>query len=145
MPGLLALDVGDRRIGMAASEWADLVTPIGVIPRGPGELEAIRRHVEERFIEKVVVGLPISLNDTIGPQAKKTLQFIERLKAVVTVPVETYDERFTTRDAEEKLLSLDVSRTRRRQTVDAQAAAEILKGYLADRAERNPEIERPLP
>ncbi len=135
MAGILALDVGDRRIGVAVSEWSDIVSPLGVIPRGPDELEAVRRHVEDRDLGLVVVGLPISLNDTVGPQAKKVLRFVERLRAALPVPVETYDERFTTHEAEALLLETGASRARRRQNIDAMAAAQILQGYLAARSE----------
>ena len=138
MPGYLALDVGDKRIGVAVSEWSDIVVPLGLIPRGPNEMEEVKRHVEERFIERIIVGLPVSLNDTLGPQAKKVLKFIERLRHVVKVPVETLDERFSTLEAEELLLQADVSRARRRQSIDAMAAAQILKSYLASKKEQPP-------
>lgn len=136
MPGLIGLDVGDRRIGVAVSEWADLVTPLDVIPRGPGEIDTIRRIVEERFIDRIVVGLPLSLDDSVGPQAKKVLRFVERLKAEVRLPVETHDERFSTHEAESLLLEADVSRARRRRSVDAFAAMQILRSYLAAQAEQ---------
>lgn len=131
MPAYLALDVGEKRIGVAVSEWGDLVVPLGMIPRGPDDLAQIRRHVEERMIDRIIVGLPVSLNDTLGPQAQKVLKFVEELKQAVKTPVETYDERFTTHEAEELLLSADVSRARRRQSIDAMAATQILKGYLS--------------
>ncbi|MBW3621877.1 MAG: Holliday junction resolvase RuvX [Armatimonadetes bacterium] len=137
MPGLLALDVGEKRIGVAVNEWGDLVVPLGVIPRGPNDLEEIRRHVTERFIDRIIVGLPISLDDTLGTQAQKVLKFVERLKAVVSVPIETYDERFSTHEAEQMMIEADVSRQRRRQSIDALAAAQILKGYLSTQAERS--------
>jgi len=135
VPGLLALDVGEKRIGVAVAEWSDLVVPVGVIPRGRGDIEAIRRHVEDRSIERIVVGLPISLDDTIGTQAKRVLRFVGRLREAVAVPVETYDERFTTHEAESLLLEADVSRARRRRSIDALAAVQILKGYLSTRSE----------
>ena len=131
MSRILALDVGDRRIGVAACEWSDLVTPVGVIARGTGDLEAIAREVGDRSIDLIVVGLPISLDDTIGTQARATLKFIERLKRVVKIPIETVDERFTSVDAEAKLVGMDVTRAKRRRTLDAHAAAEILNGYLS--------------
>lgn len=136
MPGLLALDVGDKRVGVAVSEWGDLVVPLGVVQRGPREFEEIKRHVEERFIDRIIVGLPVSLNDTLGPQAKKVLAFVEGLREVVKIPIVTYDERFSTQEAEDLLLSADVSRARRRQSIDAMAAAQILKGYLSSQAEQ---------
>jgi putative Holliday junction resolvase len=133
---VLALDVGDKRIGVAVNEWADIVTPLDVILRGPNDMGAIQKHIDERWIDKVVVGLPISLDDTLGTQAKKVLAFIERLRAAVKIPVETYDERFSTHDAESLLIEADVSRAKRRQTIDAMAAAQILQGYLRAQCEK---------
>jgi putative Holliday junction resolvase len=144
LPGVLALDVGEKRIGVAVSEWADIVTPLGMVPRGPNELEAIQKHVEERLIDKIVVGLPISLDDTIGTQAKKVLAFIERLKAAVRVPIETFDERFSTHEAEALLLEADVSRAKRRQSIDELAAAQILQGYLRAQKEGSMQDRSPV-
>ena len=137
MPAYLALDVGEKRIGVAVSEWGDLVVPLGVIQRGPRELEEIRRHIEERSIERIIVGLPVSLDDTIGTQAKKVLKFVNLLRQNLNLFIETHDERFSTHEAEALLLSADVSRARRRQSIDAMAAVQILKGYLSAQAERN--------
>lgn len=141
MPGFLALDVGDRRIGLAVAEWGDLVIPLGVVARGPSDIDAIKKHIDERFIDRVIVGLPVSLDDSIGTQAQKVLKFIEQLRAAIKIPIETYDERFTTQEAEELLLSADVSRSRRRQSIDAMAAAQILKGYLSSRTNLKDESE----
>lgn len=128
---ILALDVGDRRIGLAINEWADVVVPLTVIQRDGGEIEAIRRLVEERGVEKIVVGLPLREDGTLSEQAQKILRFIVLLQKNLPVPIETVDERYTTIEAERFLIEVDVSRARRRRVTDKLSAVFILKTYLS--------------
>lgn len=130
---VLALDVGEKRIGVAVTEWGGIVTPLAVLDARAGAVEAIRRIVEERDLQRIVVGLPVSLDDSLGPQAQKVLSFIRKLEEQVSVPIVTVDERFTSVDAEERLIDADVSRAKRRATLDRHAAAEILASYLRSR------------
>jgi putative holliday junction resolvase len=127
---LLALDIGDKRIGVAASELPGFVMPVGVVHRGPGEMEALRRMALERDIERIIVGLPTGREGEIGPQAQRTLEFIERLKNALNLTIETWDESFTTAEAEEMLISAGTSRARRRKAIDATAAVILLRSYL---------------
>lgn len=127
---LVGLDVGDRRIGVAASELPGVVVPIGVVQRGPNELEVVRRIVAEREIDRVIVGLPTGRKGEVGPQAQRVLEFVERLRAAVCVPVETWDESLSTLEAEEALIAANVSRARRHRLIDAEAAAVILRSYV---------------
>lgn len=100
-----------------------------------GDLEAISRLVATHEAAEVVVGLPRNLRGTLGPQAQKVLAFVEALKAWLSVPVVTWDERFTTQEAERVLLEADMSRAKRKLVVDRIAASLILQGYLASRAQ----------
>ena len=127
---ILGLDVGSRRIGVAVSEVADVVVPVCVINRGPREMEQIAAMVREREIELVVVGLPTGRNGEIGPQARTVLEFVEALRGVLNIPVETWDESFTTAEAEELLIEADLSRAKRRRILDAAAAVVLLQSYL---------------
>jgi putative Holliday junction resolvase len=127
---VLGLDVGSRRIGVAVSEVADVVVPVCVINRGPREMEQIAAMVRERDIELVVVGLPTGRNGEIGPQARAVLEFVEALRSVLKIPVETWDESFTTAEAEELLIEADLSRAKRRRILDAAAAVILLQSYL---------------
>ncbi|MGC8832856.1 MAG: Holliday junction resolvase RuvX [Armatimonadota bacterium] len=127
---ILGLDVGSRRIGVAVSELADVVVPVCVINRGPREMEQIAAMVRERGIELVVVGLPTGRSGEIGPQAQAVLEFVEALRGVLNVPVETWDESFTTAEAEEILIEADLSRAKRRKVLDAAAAVILLRSYL---------------
>jgi putative Holliday junction resolvase len=127
---ILGLDVGSRRIGVAVSEVADVVVPVCVINRGPREIEQIAAMVQERDIELVVVGLPTGRSGEIGPQARAVLEFVEALRGVLNIPVETWDESFTTAEAEELLIEADLSRAKRRRILDAAAAVILLQSYL---------------
>jgi putative Holliday junction resolvase len=121
---VLALDYGSARIGCAVSDaTGTLSTPIAAIE--PPEVGRIAALVDEREVEQIVVGMPVSLSGEEGPQAKVTRAFCEDLGAAVKVPVETWDERFTTRMA---------AQTRREtgagSAEDSIAAAHLLETYL---------------
>lgn len=127
---IMALDVGDRRIGVAVCDpTGTLATPHGVIERRSKQedFEAIGRLAEELGAEKIVVGLPRSLGGELGPQAKRVTRYADLLAGSVAVPVELHDERFSTVTAHEMLRE---GGRKRRTPVDAAAAAVILQSYL---------------
>lgn len=130
---LLGLDVGDKRIGIALSdESATLASGLATLQRvGPRkDLKAIAALVREHEAAGVVVGLPRSLDGSLGPQAQKVLQFMDELRPVVKVPVVSWDERFTSAVATQALIEGGVSRRDRKQVVDKVAATLILQSYL---------------
>ncbi len=130
---VLALDVGDRRIGAAVSDPTGLIArPLTVIVRKShaDDLAAIQRLIQQNDVHLVVVGIPLSADDTIGPQAQKTLEFTRYLQKHLSVPIETWDERFSTADAERELIALGIRRQRRKALLDAAAAAVILDDWL---------------
>ncbi|HHW14513.1 MAG TPA: Holliday junction resolvase RuvX [Firmicutes bacterium] len=130
---IMALDVGARRIGVAVSDplgWTAQAHSVLHRRRPEEDLEALARLVAELGAERVVVGLPRRLDGSEGPAAESVKEFAGALANVIEVPVELYDERLTTVEAEAVLLSGDLSRRRRRQVVDKVAAALILDGYL---------------
>lgn len=94
------------------------------------DLAAIASRLQEWNVGQIVVGLPLNMNATVGPQAQKTLQFAERLGQVVSVPIATWDERLTTQQAERLLIERDVRREHRKAVIDGVAASLILQGYL---------------
>jgi putative holliday junction resolvase len=126
---ILALDYGTARIGCAISDPSEtLARPLAVLePPDPGSVAEL---VAAHEVEQVVIGLPLHLNGREGEQAEATKRFGDELRRLVDVPVETYDERLTTRMAAES----------RRQGAeapeDALAAAHLLEGYLAGRRSR---------
>ena len=131
---IVGLDVSDARIGVAVTDELHLlVHGLGVVRRvgGRRDFEAITRLVGEPAPTRFVVGLPINMNDTEGPQALKVRAFGARLAAYFAVPVDFWDERLTTFDAEERLRAANVSARRRAELRDQVAATLILEGYLA--------------
>ena len=130
---VLAIDHGARRVGYATSD-SDGVTafPGGVISwRNERDLlKEIARVAEEKEVDKIVVGLPIRLSGEVGPAAQKVLDFVEKLRAALATPVETFDERLSTVRAQRSMLGADLSRAKRAKRVDAVAAAVFLQTYL---------------
>jgi len=121
---VLALDHGTARIGAAISDpTGTLATPLPVIE--PPEAKLVAEIVHEHGVERVVVGLPLHLSGAEGSQAALARTFSLELEAVLSVPVETYDERLTTRMAEES------RRAGAEAAPDSLAAAHLLESYLA--------------
>ena len=140
---LLCLDVGDRRIGLAISDPSGvLASPLGFIERG-GRRTGLGRDVgqvvqraEQEEAGAIVVGMPLSVDGSIGPQARKVQRFLRALKGATDLPVETADERFSTAEAERLLAQTRPLASRSRGEIDAGAAAVILQGYLDQRLAR---------
>jgi putative Holliday junction resolvase len=123
---VLALDYGAARTGVAVSDaTGTLARPVCTVERAATEagLRRIAELVAEEEAERVVVGLPLTLRGAQGAQAEETARFVEALRAAVPVPVETFDERFTT--------ALAAAGPSARAPEDARAAAHLLEGYLA--------------
>ena len=133
MTRILALDVGDRRIGVAVSDPTQtLARSLLVVERkDQGEtLECVADLVREQGVERVVVGYPLTLRGDVGPQTERVGRFAQALAQVVEVPVELWDERYSTVDAERILRERGMAGRKRRRWVDATAAAVILQDYL---------------
>jgi len=131
---ILALDVGDKRIGVAISDVNQILArSLQVIERRSRQEDfaAVARLVEEYEVEKVVVGYPRSLNGSVGRQARKVKRYATRLAQALSVPVVLWDERLSTVTAEELMRGVGPKGRRKRQKrVDAVAAAVILQDYL---------------
>src|SRR5262245_55930786 len=131
----MALDVGDRNIGVATSDELEITAgPRAVLARNGRELDEIERIVVEEGVGEIVVGMPVSLGGFRGPQAEKVSAFVEALRRRIAVPVRLWDERMSTVEAERVLLEADTSRSRRKRVIDKVAATVILEGYLRFRA-----------
>lgn len=127
----LGLDIGERRIGVAVSdELGTIASPVGMIRRDSDVAAEVRDLIVEYDVVRVVAGLPIGLSGREGPQAQAVRAFVEDLAAALEVPVEFYDERLSTAVAERSLIAGGTRRAKRREKVDAVAAAVILQGYL---------------
>jgi putative pre-16S rRNA nuclease len=121
---VLALDYGAARTGVAVSDASGTIArPLGVVERAstPDGIDELKAMVREQEVGCVVVGMPLTLRGEHGAQAVETTAFVERLRDVVDVPVETFDERFTTAIA---------ARAGGASDEDARAAAHLLESYL---------------
>lgn len=130
---ILGLDVGEKTIGVAASDvmgWT--AQGITVIRRSTLEQDfaELRAIVKEYDVDKFVVGMPRRTDGSYGSEAEKVRSFGEELEREFELPVEYWDERFSTAAAERILLEGDVSRAKRRRVIDKVAAAVILQAYL---------------
>ncbi len=146
MARTLGIDYGEKRIGLALSDATGTVaTPYRVID-ATSRKAAIRNIVEcvaELGIERIVIGLPLRMDGTQGPSAEKTLAFAEQLKPELTIPVEAWDERFSTMTAENALIEGGTRRAKRKQHVDKLAAQIFLQHYLDVQAGIPPTIPDP--
>jgi putative Holliday junction resolvase len=127
---ILGLDIGDRRIGVALSDpQGILASPLTIIERSDEQagIKAIVAIVTQKEVGRIIVGLPLSMNGSIGEQAKKVEVFIRELSDHTEVPIEFRDERLTTLSA--KRLMRDVRKSQKMKD-DAVAAALILQSYL---------------
>ncbi len=131
---ILALDYGTRRIGLALSdEGAVLASPLPALARRGSEqqdMAALRTLLREEGVVEVVVGWPLHANGSRGEMARQAEWFAERLRAVSRLPVQLFDERFTSQQAERAMIEGDLSRRRRRELRDSLAAVLILQAYL---------------
>ena len=129
---VVALDLGGRRIGVATSVGT-IASPHSVLERAAtrdADHAAIAALVAELEADLVVVGLPLSLDGTMGPAARAAADEAAQLADVLPVPVETYDERLTTVTADRSLSQLGLRGQARRRVVDQVAAAVILQAWL---------------
>ena len=138
----LGIDLGSKRIGIAVSDRDGTVaTPVDVVERTRDRQathRAIAALVEEWEADVVVVGMPYSLDGSIGPAAKAAQDEVEVLRDTVGVPVETYDERLTTVTAQRSITEMQLSPGARRKVVDKIAAAVMLQSWLDHRRSARP-------
>ena len=132
----LGLDVGKKRIGVAGCDRTGLIAAgLTTIERRSfqEDVEQIRALVEERQVQVLVVGLPYSMNGTLGFQAKQVQSLAKRLSTALQLPVEYVDERLTSFQAEQMLLAERRSPSRHKGLIDRKAAAIILQQWLDER------------
>ena len=139
----MALDVGEKRVGIATSESGLLALPHSVLHRKSKneDFARLRRLVEELKIDRIIVGLPYSLagDEKIGPQARRIKRYADALAQLVNIPLEFFDESYSTVDAETYLTAPSFEEGRRKPgkrgkaPIDAAAAAVILQNYFDSR------------
>lgn len=134
MPRYLGIDYGTKRIGLAVGDSEGrLVTPLRMVQPGPAleaQVRAVLAAAAEYEIDGFVVGLPLNMDDTEGPQAKLTRAFGDALAGAAHLPVHYYDERLSSCAAEELLLDAELTRKKKRGRIDSVAAQVMLQGFL---------------
>jgi len=136
MAVIFGIDYGRKRIGVAASDvGAKIATPLTVIDAADRAraIREIARIAAEHEASEIVVGMPRSLDNTLGPMAVETTAFIEELRAALKVPVLTFDERLSTAQAEKAMIDADMTRADRKKRLDKVAAQITLQSYLDSR------------
>lgn len=130
---ILGVDYGEKRIGLAVSD------PLGFTAQGletvlnTGKtkfLGALKKTCEDCSIGEIVIGLPINMNGSIGPKAKEILELVPQIEAALNIPVKTWDERLSSRQAGRLMIEQGLSRQKQKQTSDRLAATLILQSYL---------------
>jgi putative holliday junction resolvase len=132
----LGIDVGTVRVGLAGSdETGTIATPLRTVPRQPAARlwREVAQVVVERLPERIVVGLPLRLDGSEGESAVDARGLAEQLHRRTGLPVEMWDERFTTVAAERSMIAAGQRRARRRETIDAVAATLLLQSWLDSR------------
>lgn len=133
MQRIIALDFGEKRIGVAVSDALNIIAQsVGTIERKgiKNDLKKIQELIREYDANRLVVGLPLNMNGTKGKSADSAIDFVNEIKKEIRIEVEMMDERLTTRQGERILLEADVSRKNRRKNLDKIAAQLILQNYL---------------
>ena len=136
MERFLCLDIGDKRIGIAVSDpFNSYSLPVETYHRKnlKTDLSKIEAYVKDKGATALVCGLPVNFDGTPSIQTQKAQFFIQKLKELLNVEIFTVDERCSTCEAEETLISQGKSREERKQMIDALAAATILQGFLNDK------------
>jgi putative Holliday junction resolvase len=132
----LAIDYGDKHTGLAICDPAETIaSPLTVIDGQKDLLDKIARIATTENVEAIVLGLPLNMDDSIGPRAKLVLKFAEKLKNRLQIPVHLQDERLTTYAAEDKIAPADLSRKKKKKRLDAIAAAQILETFLEQKGD----------
>ena len=127
----VALDVGERRIGLAVSDELGMVaSPVRTIDIKRERLDGLIKAINQYDPVEIIIGMPTGMSGREGPQAEETRTFAGRLAEHIDVPITYWDERLTTFAADQALTESGYRTKRRKQMVDAVAASLILQSYL---------------
>jgi putative Holliday junction resolvase len=134
MERFVAFDIGDKRIGVAISDpFNTYALPSQTYFRKgfKEDIQALANLAKEKGATTIICGLPVNFDGTEALQTEKTQRFIDALREATSIPIVCEDERFTTKMAHDVLISEGMRREKRKNYVDALAAANILDGYLS--------------
>ena len=129
----MGLDIGDNRIGIAFSDPTEmLASPVQIISRNSEEqsVRELSDLIIKNDIKKIVIGLPYSLDGSLGEQSRKTISYVDKLKIITKIEIVFVDERLSSISAKKLMNAANRKKTKNKKFVDAAAAAVILQGYL---------------
>ena len=130
----IGLDLGSRTLGVSLSDPSGIIASSYTIIRHNEEYEKlvkeVKKIIDEKKVEKIVLGLPKNMNGTIGPKGELSYKFKDMLEKETNLEVVLEDERLTTKEATDLLIRNDTSRKKRKQVIDSMAATIILQSYL---------------
>jgi len=134
---ILALDYGEKRVGLAISDLMQIIAkPFKTLNNISNNniIDQLKIIIKEKSIEKIVVGLPTTLNNKESSQTKIVIQFINQLEIAVSTPIISYDERLTSIEAKRSLVSQGIKTGHNKGAVDMTAAAIFLQNYLDEKS-----------
>jgi putative Holliday junction resolvase len=127
----LAIDYGLKRLGLAVCDAEEIiVSPLCMITNAPKTLEQLANIIQENQIEAIVMGLPLNMDDSEGPQAKCTREFSKQLLEMISIPLHFQDERLSSAAADDLLADSGLSFKKRKEKRDMLAACDILQEFL---------------
>ena len=130
----IGLDLGSKTLGISLSDPSGIIASSYTIIRHNEEyerlIEEVKKIIEEKKVDKIVLGLPKNMNGTIGPKGELSYKFKEMLESGTGLEVILEDERLSTKEATNLLIKNDTSRKKRKEVIDSLAATIILQSYL---------------
>jgi putative holliday junction resolvase len=130
----LSIDYGNKKTGLAICDQTEtFVSPLMGLPTSTELISKIIEIIKEENVEAIVLGLPLNMDDSVGPQAKKVQAFAKQIKKQSDIPIFFQDERLSTFAAQEKLVGRELTHKKKKSRIDALAAAEILQTFLDSR------------
>ncbi len=130
----MGLDIGERRVGVAVTDELRMIaSPVATVPRGTNEVARLRDLITRYDIEGIVAGLPRGMSGREGPQARDAREFAESIASSLDLPLQYWDERLTTAQAERSLIEAGRTRNQRKDRIDAVAAALMLQNFIDSR------------
>lgn len=130
----IGLDLGSRTLGIAMSDRSGLIASSFTIIKHNEDynylVKELKKIIEENKVDEIVLGFPKNMNNTIGPKGELSLQFKQTLEEQIGLKVHLIDERLSTKEATNLLISNDTSRKKRKKVIDSMAATIILQSYL---------------
>jgi putative Holliday junction resolvase len=134
---VLAIDHGTKRMGIALSDPSGMIAlPLEFIPAEPFNafLDRLKTLIREKEVDMILIGMPRNMDGSYGPAAAKVREFVAVLKETIAIPIQTWDERLTSAQANRILIQADIRRKDRKEKVDQAAAAILLQSFLDSRS-----------